>query len=160
MFRFLEEVLDKKYESDSKDISEGRRPRTMTEYLLEHIYRSFGVEKIALKQLAKLVPTMHLMYKGNHPYATWFCKLFHLFDPETLPFQLAFYITRLRIEFHSLVDKYDRVRTQSNSKHCGYRSKLMGKEALEVAECGGFAFLSDVVELVTCLLYTSDAADE
>jgi hypothetical protein len=39
IFKFFEELMDKKFETDRGDIEAGRMPRTMTEFMLEHVNR-------------------------------------------------------------------------------------------------------------------------
>jgi len=59
IFRFFEEMMDKKFKVDSEDLLARRKPRTMPEFLLEHLNRMFGLKKIAYRHLAQIMPALN-----------------------------------------------------------------------------------------------------
>lgn len=48
VFKFFENMMDRKFEVDKRDIEDKRVPRTMTEFLMEYLQRQFGIQAIAL----------------------------------------------------------------------------------------------------------------
>ena len=63
LFKFLEELMDRKYEIDIKDLKDNRIPRTMTEFIQEHLSRVFGIPKIANRQLAQIIPALKELHQ-------------------------------------------------------------------------------------------------
>ena len=61
MFRFLEEALDKKHESDQKEKADGKRPKTMTDFLIYHLNIAFGKGGVAYRNLAQIVSCLNNM---------------------------------------------------------------------------------------------------
>jgi hypothetical protein len=61
IFRFFEEMMDKKFEVDNQDLSDHRRPRTMTEFMMEHLNRMFGLKKLAIRHLSQIMPALNNM---------------------------------------------------------------------------------------------------
>ena len=109
---------------------------------------------MSLKYLAQLIPTMNSYYIKKHPYAIFFCRLFQLFDPNPVPYNMAIFLVKARMEFHTLIDKFDRFRLSFGKKPSGFRSKNHGKAAFEVAGTGGLALLSDVIDSIYNLFST------
>jgi hypothetical protein len=146
LFKFLEGLMDKKYEADIKDLKAKRLPRTMTEFIQEHLGRVFGIPKIANRQLAQIVPALSELYQQKDPYGTLYCKLFQIFDNEPIPVNFAIYITKVRHDFQILIEKYEKSMYSSIKNKAG-----RVKDLLDEAKSGGIASLVDVTELVTNL---------
>ena len=54
VFNFLEDIMDKKYETDMRDIKDHRQMRSMTEFVMESLQRQFGIQALALKFLRQV----------------------------------------------------------------------------------------------------------
>lgn len=149
LFKFLEDLMDKKFETDRKDLIDKRQPRSMTEFLMEHLIRAFGIQKLANKQLAQLVPALNQLYNEGHKYATFFCRLLQLFHPEPVPFNLAIFLVKARMNFHPLMEKLEKARSvQGKKMNTPSSGKTHGRAAYDTAGTGGTALLSDVIELL------------
>lgn len=149
-FKFLEELMEKKYKSDLKDISDRREPRVMTEFLMEHLQRVFGIAKLALRHLSQLVPAMKALHDDGNEYATFYCRLFQLYHPNPIPYQLALFLTKARIIFTPLIEKYEKsILFQKKTK----LSKT--KENIENLYSGGFALISDAIDLIY-IMFSND----
>ena len=108
IFKFLEEIMDKKFETDKKDIKDSRQLRSMTEFMMESLQRKFGIQDLILKFLGQFIPGFYKLYHEGHKYAIFFARLLQLFHPEPVQYSLALYLVKIRMEFHPLIDKYDR----------------------------------------------------
>ena len=149
LFKFLEELMDRKYESDVKDLKEGRTPRTMTEYVQEHLSRVFGIPKIAKRQLMQIVPALRLLHEEKDPYGTLYCRLFQIFDSDPIHMHFAIYLTKVRAKFQEQIEKFDKSGYQAAKNN----RKSRGKEMVEEVQAGGFAFLTDVIEMISSDLF-------
>lgn len=49
IFRFFEDLMDKKFELDNSDIAANKRPQDIAEFMLEHLNRMFGLKKLAIR---------------------------------------------------------------------------------------------------------------
>jgi len=58
VFRFFEDFFDKKFTQDNQDFAQKVRPRSMTNFMMEHLKRMFGLKKLALKQLGQIMPAL------------------------------------------------------------------------------------------------------
>ena len=151
IFKFFEELMDAKFEVDSKDLKARRKPRGMTEFLMEHLNRQFGIKALAMKFLGQLVPGIQLLYNENLPYAVLFARFLQVFSPDPIPFQLSLFLTRVRIDFHRLMEKFSKEREKKAApakKTKGAQPKTHGRAAYELAATGGEAYTSDVLMLI------------
>ncbi|OMJ80965.1 hypothetical protein SteCoe_18673 [Stentor coeruleus] len=144
LFKFLEELMDKKYETDLKDIKEGRMPRTMTEFIQEHLLRVFGIAKIANRQLASIVPALKELHQQKDHYGILYCRLFQIFDPHPINLHMAIFITKARYQFGIIKEKYEKTAKPSGG---GRNTRDLTREA----KSGGFAFATDVIDLITTM---------
>ena len=142
LFKFLEELMDKKVETDEKDIKEGRRPRNMIEFMQEHLSRVFGISKIANRQLAQIIPALKGLYEEKDPYGGLYCRLLGVFNPVPLPLPFAVFLASARARFLGLIEKYERSSMIANNRKS--RGK---KDIIEDAKSGGWAFATDVIDL-------------
>jgi Ca2+-binding EF-hand superfamily protein len=150
VFKFFEEFMDKKFEVDTADFAALRRPRTITEFVMEHLIRQFGIKQLAVKFLGQLLPGLKILFKENNPYAILFARLLQLFHPDPIQFPLALFLTRIRPEFHTLIDKCCRereVREKRSSKKPA-KGTTFGRAQSDLAATGGEAFTADAILLV------------
>lgn len=108
IFKFFEELMDKKFITDEQDLAAKRIPRNMTEFMLEQLNRQFGLKRIAMKQLSQIIPGLHTLIEEKHAYGTLFCRMLQLFHPDPIPFNLAFYLTKIRMKFNELSEKAEK----------------------------------------------------
>ena len=152
IFKFFEELMDAKFEVDSKDLKARRKPRGMTEFLMEHLSRQFGIKTLAMKFLGQLVPGMQLLYNENLPYAVLFARLLQVFSPDPIPFPLAMFLTKVRMDFHRLMEKFSKDREKKAAVLVkatkGAQPVTHGRAAYDLATTGGEAFTSDVMMLI------------
>jgi chromosome segregation ATPase len=150
VFAFFEDLMDKKYEIDQADIVARREPRSMAEFMLEHLNRKFGLKKLEVRYLCQLMPALHLLYREEQPYGTLFCRLLQVYHPDPVPFELAVVLTRVRIEFCKLMERTSKGRDDRDSKR-GQKQiskKHQSMLAYELQACGGEVFLADLMDLV------------
>ena len=149
LFKFLEELMDRKLEVDKADLSARRKPRTMTEFLMEHLTRQFGIKSLALKFLSQLMPSLLALVNEEHKHAVLYARILQVFHPRPIPFQLALVIVRIRPEFHKLVEKCTKEREARDSKRGMKREEKAGKSGIQAAmdllATGGEAFVADVM---------------
>ena len=149
IFKFLEDLMDKKYETDKKDIKDLRQMRSMTEFMMESLQRQFGIQSLALKFLGQFIPGFYQIYGENHKYAIFFARLLQLFHPEPVTYSLALFLVKVRTDFYPLIEKFERVMHDHGKKDIKKKAdQTHGRSAYEAAATGGLAFVSDVIELV------------
>ena len=147
LFKFLEELMDKKVEIDEKDIKEKRKPRSMVEFMQEHLSRVFGIPKIANRQLAQIIPALQELYTQQDPYGSIFCRLLGIFDPNPLPLHFAVFLASARARFVALNEKYEKNSLIGQNRRIS-RGK---KDMIDEAKAGGFAQANDVVDLAVTI---------
>jgi hypothetical protein len=149
VFKFLEELMDRKFETDKKDIADSRQMRSMTEFMMEYLNRNFGIQTLALKFLGQFIPGFHQIYPEKHKYAIFFARLLQVFHPDPVTYSLAIYLVKLRQDFHPLIDKYDRyLNDQGKKKDLKKKGETYGRSSYEAAGTGGLALLTDVIDLI------------
>lgn len=150
VFKFFEELMERKYEVDQGDLTALRRPRGMTEFMMEHLSRNFGLKSLAVKFLCQLLPALQTLYKQNHPYGSLFARLLQVFHRDPISLKLAVFLTRTRIQFNQLVEKTEKEKTVQSSSRSLPRKKqnLTSQQLFELAASGGEAYLADVIYLV------------
>jgi hypothetical protein len=156
VFKFFEELMDTKYETDCADIKARRQPRTMTEFMMEHLRRKYGMPKLQMKNLSALLLGIRQLMDDNHPYVILFARLLQVFHPDPIPFPLAMFLTKARVDFHSLSDKgLNLPKTPKLQKASTY-----GREAYENAGTGGGGDLKDTLSYVYRLLEDDQESGE
>ncbi|CAG9320877.1 unnamed protein product [Blepharisma stoltei] len=143
VFRFFEEMLDKKYEADCADLEAKRAPRTMPDYMMDHLIRVYGLKKIAHKALCQIIPTLEELNKKRHSLGILFSRLIQVIHHDPIPYQLALFLTKARIEFNKLVTN-----ALKDMKTRNIEAKA-GK-----SDNDGAAFLIDVMNLIYNLFDT------
>lgn len=135
VWKLFEEMMLDKCKMDRLELSMGRRPRTMTEYMLDFVYLHYGLKTIALKQLKALVASLEQLYKQSHPYGVLFCRFLGLFHPRPLAYQLSIYLLMIQEQFVALT--------------CKIKEKPLNfAQIYEIAQYGGQASIIDIMELI------------
>ena len=147
IFKFLEELIVSKYETDKKDTADKRQMRTMTEFMMENLQRKFGIQSLALKFLGQFIPGFFQLFNEGHKYAVFFARLLQLFHSEPVSYSLGLYLVRVAIEFNGLVEKCDKF--FSNFKiTANTKDTTHGRKAYEEAGTGGLALVSDAIDYI------------
>ena len=115
---------------------------------MESLQRKFGIQDLILKFLGQFIPGFYKLYHEGHKYAIFFARLLQLFHPEPVQYSLALYLVKIRMEFHPLIDKYDRFIHDQGQKKELKESETFGRNAYEAAGTGGLALVSDVIDLI------------
>ena len=148
-YKFMEELMDKKFLSDKQDLAEQREIRSMMDFLPDYLTKTLGIQSLALKFLAQMVPSVHSLLADGHVYAAFYARLMNLFQPDPVYHALAVYLVKVRMEFQPLLDKYERTMTEPVKKADKKKKpQNTSKNTYEVAVTGGKALLTDVIELV------------
>lgn len=152
LFRFFEDMMDNKHKTDLKDLQDRRRPRSMTEFLMEYLNRRFGIESLAMKTLGQLLPALKSLANEGHPYARLFARLLQIFHPDPVPYNLSLYLVKARIEFHHYIEKAEKIKEALSLKPNKESSnKTHGKAAYEHAGTGGEAMIVDIIDHIYML---------
>ena len=148
-YKFMEELMDKKFLSDKQDLAEQREIRSMMDFLPDYLTKTLGIQSLALKFLAQMVPSVHSLLADGHVYAAFYARLMNLFQSDPVYHALAVYLVKVRMEFQPLLDKYERTMTEPVKKADKKKKpQNTSKNTYEVAVTGGKALLTDVIELV------------
>jgi receptor expression-enhancing protein 5/6 len=147
IFKFFEELMDSKAETDVADIKARRQPRTMTEFMMEHLKKKYGMP---VKNLSALLLGIRQLMGENHQYAILFARFLQVFHPDPIPFSLAMFLTKARIEFHELAEKLAKSKPLSTETAPIYST--FGRESYKPAGTGGEAFLREIFAYVYRLL--------
>ena len=143
LIRLFEDMMDLKYSQDLRDIEEKRKPKSIPEFMIDFLNRSFGLKNIAKKNLSQIIPVL-IKNADNSSYLSLLCRFLHIHHPEPVGFSIGLFLIQLRIEFNNLI----------NSK-CNIIGKF-SKETLNQHKIeGGYAFLSDVFVLTYFILESS-----
>mmetsp|Transcript_4674 Transcript_4674/g.4577 ORF Transcript_4674/g.4577 Transcript_4674/m.4577 type:complete len:438 (+) Transcript_4674:127-1440(+) len=145
-FKFLEKLMDDKFDEDLKMIEEGKIPRELSDFLIEQIFANYENEELAYKFLNELVASLHSLFKMNQAYGILFCRLFNLFHAQPIPYRLVIYVTQARMYFQQLKQLKPVADTRGS----------IVKGILEDSY-GGESLLSDVIMLIE-LLFEEDPA--
>lgn len=103
VFRFFEEMMDKKYEADVANSLANRPPCTLPDFFIDHLNRVYGLKKLAQKALSQMMISLKILSDQGHSYGKIICKLLQVFDPEPVPTTLALFITKARIDLNKLI---------------------------------------------------------
>ena len=157
VFKFLEDMMTRKFEADKQCLNESKPIATIPEFILEGLMKSFGIQSLALKFLAQFIAGFHTIYAEGHPYAVFFARLLQIFHSDPISFSLAVYLVRVRMDFHTLIGRYERVQIEQTKKaDLVQKADAYGRIAYESAGTGGLAQLGDAMELI----YTLFAGDK
>jgi hypothetical protein len=155
IIKFLEELLDKKFEADKKAVLDSTQIQSINDFTLDYLKKSFGVESLAYKFLAQLITGLYRMYTDGQTYGMFFARFLQLFHPDPVPYSLSIYLLKIRSEFHRLSEKYERF-LADQGKGKDPSKDTYGRSNYEAAVTGGSALLGDVIELI----YNSFSTDK
>lgn len=144
LFRFLDQVMDKRYEMDTKDLNDGVYPMSMPDFFYNYISHTIGIQKSADKQIQQILFTLKSLSDSNI-YAKFYCSLLNISDFEPISLEFAVFLTRARYDFQSLIYKHERLML-THSKRQNFTSKSQ-----EYLEKGGVASLSDIIDLIVSM---------
>ena len=65
----------------------------------------FGLKKLAIRQLSQIMPSLNNLVKERQKYGSIYARILGVFHPSPLPFNLTLYLTRMRMEFGTLIEK-------------------------------------------------------
>lgn len=135
LWKTLEGMMVEKHKLDQNDIKMAREPRSAADYMFEFMYQKYGLKALGLKQLKALITSLEELYKLNHPYAIFYCRLLGVFHSRPLPIRVIVYLCSVQELFNSISKKVKE--TDENYA-----------EIYEVQQFGGEASIVDVVEIV------------
>jgi hypothetical protein len=145
LFKYLEEIMDRKYEMDIKDISEGLNPTSYPEFVYKFTLLTFGIQKSAERHITRILLSLKQHSEKNHLYSKFFCDLFQVFTSDPTSYEFSIFLTRTRYDFQSIIYKYEK-------KDFGSKPlKSPRNKQAEYLEKGGHSSLSDVVDLIVCI---------
>lgn len=147
VFKFLEGLMDKKFEADKQDSNDGKALMPMPTFMMDTLVKSFGIQSLALKFLGQFIPGFHQIVKDGHQYGVFFARLLQMFHPDPVPLGLAAYLVRARMDFHPLIEKYERSQSEVG-RDTKKKGDTYGRSAYEAAGTGGLAFVGDAMELI------------
>ena len=161
IFKFLEDLMDKKFEADKQDAINLLPLRTIPDFLIDNLMKTFGIQSLAMKFLSQFIPGFYQLFNEGQVYAIFFARLLQVFHADPIPFNLAIYLVKARMDFCPLIDKYERLQAEQFKSSPGLkRSDTLGRAVYETASNGGLALLSDVLELVYSLFVNDKEAGE
>lgn len=159
IFKFLEELMDKKFEADNQDALNLRPLTDMPSFVMETLMNTFGIQSLANKFLSQFIPGFHQIVKDGHVYGNFFARVIQLFHPDPAPLSLAAYLVKARVDFNPLIEKYDRLNNDL-SKDGKKKQESTGRAAYENAGTGGLALVGDAIELVYSLFKSDRESGE
>jgi hypothetical protein len=116
VLKFFEELMDHKAESDLLDLAAHRQPKTLQDYLIDYLTRTFGLRKLAVKLVCQLVPALILHHREQQPEVILFCRLLQMINPSPVNLPLAVFLTKVRMEFVKYARNYQLEHEISSSK--------------------------------------------
>jgi hypothetical protein len=150
--KLLEDMLDRKYESVMKELKAKVMPTPMPEFLLKHLFVTFGLKNLAYKNLCQLIPTLENMYRKGDKAGIFYCKLLNIVDPEPIPLSLAIALLYVRNNFMQLLEKPTAHKKRNDKKLT--RNMSTNRVSL-VRTLQGMISLSDAMNLLY-VLYEND----
>lgn len=106
VLKFFEELMDHKAEADQLDISAHRQPKSLQDFLIDHLTRTFGLRKLALKMVCQLVPALVLYHREQQPEIVLFCRLLQIINPSPVCLPLTVFVTKVRTELGKYCRNY------------------------------------------------------
>ena len=152
VFRFFEDLMDKKYDLDNTALAANQKPQEITEFMLQHLNKMFGLKKLAIRQLSQIMPSLSNLVNEQNKYGSIYARILQIFHPSPLPFNLTLYLTRMRKEFNELIEKGLGIRGIKQNPRASRRTAATsgtGRAAYELAAVGGEAMLNDVLNLIS-----------
>jgi len=113
-YNLMEEIMEKKVESDKTDLGDGKKPAHFSDFTLEYLLKLHGVKKVAQRDISRLVPTLYQQYNANVHLAVFLARLLHMFHAHPAPLEASVLVLRLAQEFKPLADSYSESRIVRN----------------------------------------------
>ena len=118
ILKFFEEMMDLKFIQDQGDLKDRRKPKTMPEFFIDYLNRSFGLKNIAIKSLNQMIP---VLVSGQGHFLSFICKLLHISKYEPIKYSISLYISKLRSDFNQILNKLNKnsklTKTDGGSLH-------------------------------------------
>lgn len=140
VIRLFEDMMDLKYSQDQRDIEEKRKPKSIPDFMVDFLNRSFGLKNLAYKNLSQIIPTL-VKNSDTNNYLLFFCRLLHIHHPNPIGYTISLFLIKMRIEFNNLINS----RTSIISK---FNKNTQNNHKLE----GNLAFLNDAFNLIYNIL--------
>jgi hypothetical protein len=122
LFKFFEDMLDKKYESDVASLQANRQPSSIPDYFIDHLGRIYGLKKLAQKAMSQILVCLEELNRQNHNYGKVICRLLQIHDPQPIPTPLGLFLTKVRHDINKII----------SSKKQG--SKIKGLEEIHIID--------------------------
>ena len=135
VWKNLEQMVVEKLKRDKKDIDLGKDPQNVADYVFEFMQSQYGLKSLGLKQLKALIVSLEELYRIQHPYATFFCRVLGVFHPRPIPSKVAVGLFAALAQFNSITRRQS-VKTENFS------------DLYETLQFGGEASISAVIGLV------------
>lgn len=103
LIRFFEEMMEKKYEADLASLQSSRPLTSIPDFFLDHLIRVYGLKKLAQKSMWQILKTLELLQSQGHAYGRIMCRMLQIFDSQPVPTNLAWFLTKARVEFNKLL---------------------------------------------------------
>lgn len=104
LFRFFEEMMDKKYDLDVSNLTEGKDYLPVPDFYLDQLLHVYGLKKLAQKSMWQMLLTLKQLSDQFHTYGKLICSLLHIYDPYPTPPKLSLFLTRARIEMNRIIN--------------------------------------------------------
>ncbi|CAG9317417.1 unnamed protein product [Blepharisma stoltei] len=105
LFGIFEDMVDNKYESDTKDLSNDRLPKAIPEYFIEYLIRCYGNKKKTLPYLSQFVQSLKKRYDDGDLYGKLASKMLQIFDPTPVLGDESYIIIKAFKETKSCTEK-------------------------------------------------------
>lgn len=113
-YNLMEEIMEKKVESDNTDLLASKRPAHFSDFTLEYLLKLHGVKKVAQKDISRLIPTLYQQYHADVQLAVLLARLLHVFHASPAPLEASVVVLRLALEFKPLAESYSESRNAMN----------------------------------------------
>jgi hypothetical protein len=95
----------------------------------------YGLKSLGLKQLKALIVSLEELYRIQHPYATFFCRVLGVFHPRPIPSKVAVGLFAALVQFNTITRRQS-IKTENFS------------DLYETLQFGGEASISSVIALI------------
>jgi uncharacterized protein YutD len=147
VWKNLEQMVVEKLKKDKKDIELGKDPQNVADFIFEFMQSQYGLKSLGLKQLKALIVSLEELYRIQHPYATFFCRILGVFHPRPIPSKVAVGLFAAFTQFNSVCRRFS-LKNENFS------------DVYENMQFGGEASLSAVIQLVKKIFHERREAGE
>lgn len=102
VWKNLEQMVQEKLKRDKKDIELGKSPQNVADFMFEFLQTQYGLKSLGLKQLKALIVSLEELYRIQHPYATFFCRVLGIFHPRPIPSKVTVGLFAALIQFNAI----------------------------------------------------------